>query len=496
MNGTNVKRVVIAGGGTAGWVAATALSKKLGDLLDITLIESELIGTVGVGEATIPPMRKFHELMGIPEREFVQATNATFKLGIAFRNWGLEGDDYLHSFGMTGKSSWMADFHHFWRRGLEKGIDTEIGEFCVEHKAARAGRFAITREPAINYAYHLDATLYAKFLRKICEQLGVRRIEGKIGEVLCDNDTGYIKTLCLEDGQRIDGDLFLDCTGFRGLLIEQTLKTGYEDWNHWLPCDSAIAVQTESKGPIMPYTESVAYKSGWRWRIPLQSRVGNGMVYCSQYISDDEAHALLLSEVDGERRTDPRLIKFRTGRRNKTWSKNCIALGLASGFLEPLESTSIHLVVIGVTRLLQHFPFNGVRQSVVDHYNKLTNDDLENIRDFLILHYHATQRNDSEFWRYCREMDVPESLVRRIDMFESEGLLVHAEGELFAIDSWIQVMLGQRLEPRHYHPLPRLMNDDELKQFLGSIRASVANSVAQLPRHEEFINRYCKSSMS
>ncbi|MBB3062494.1 tryptophan halogenase family protein [Microbulbifer rhizosphaerae] len=489
-----ISRVVIAGGGTAGWIAAAALSKKLGELLDITLVESEQIGTVGVGEATIPPLRTFHRLLGIDEQDFMRATQATAKLGIAFENWGRQGDRYIHSFGRIGTSAWLCDFHHFWLRGREMGFDAELGDFCLELQAAEAGKFATSPKSEINFAYHLDAGRYAKFLRCFSEGLGVRRVEGKIREVRKNAESGFIESLLLEDGQVVEGDLFIDCTGFRGLLIEQTLKTGYEDWSHWLPCDSAVPVQTEAKGPALPYTRSIARESGWQWRIPLQQRVGNGLVYCSRYLSDDEATAQLLENIDGEAITEPRVIRFKTGRRRKVWNKNCVALGLASGFLEPLESTSIHLIVTGATRLMQLFPFDGITRSLVDEYNELSQDELEKIRDFIVLHYHVTQREDSPFWHYCKNMQIPESLDHRIRLFQERAHAFQADSELFRVDSWVQVMLGQGLMPEGYHPLPRLMTKEEMRRLQQSISSTIARAVSSLPDHQDFIDHYCKSN--
>lgn len=361
MQPTAVKKLIIAGGGTAGWMAAAAMSKKFGELLEITIVESDEIGTVGVGEATIPPMRVFHKLLGIDEQEFMRETRATFKLGISFENWGHDGDKYIHSFGRNGKETWLGDFHHFWLYAQKLGLkEFNYGDFCLELKASLANKFMTGPNFDINYAYHLDASRYAKFLRAMSEKHGARRIEGKVVEVRQDHDSGFITHLVLASGQIIDGDFFIDCSGFRGLLIEQTLRTGYEDWSQWLPCDTAQAVQTESVGPAVPYTRAIAHHAGWRWRIPLQHRVGNGLVYCSNFMGDDEARSTLLNAVEGRTLTEPRVIKYRTGRRRKTWNKNCIALGLASGFIEPLESTSIHLFMMGITRLMRFFPFNGV----------------------------------------------------------------------------------------------------------------------------------------
>ena len=490
-----VKKLVIAGGGTAGWMAAAAFSIKFGELLDITLIESDDIGTVGVGEATIPPIRVFHKLLGIDEQEFMRATRATFKIGIAFENWGQQGDRYIHSFGKTGKETWLGEFHHFWLRSRELGMDFAFGDFCLEVQAALANKFFTGPNAEINYAYHLDATQYAKFLRGLYEKKGGKRVEGRITEVKQHRDSGFITGVTLASGATVEGDFFIDCSGFRGLLIEQTLQTGYEDWTHWLPCDSALAVQTESVGPAVPYTRSVAHHAGWRWQIPLQHRVGNGSVYCSRFMSDDEAREKLLQDVDGKTVTDPRPIKFRAGRRNKSWNKNCVALGLASGFIEPLESTSIHLFIMAITRLMRLFPFSGVEPELVNEYNRDTLAEIEPIRDFVILHYKATERDDSPFWRYCKNMEVPASLAHRIELFKKTGHAYQAPGELFRLDSWTQVMFGQRLMPEQYHHIAHLMTDNELRQFLTKMKMVIGSNVEKLPAHEDFVQRYCKTMM-
>jgi len=367
---TSIKKVVIAGGGTAGWMAAAAISKILGKVLDITLIESDQIGTVGVGEATIPPLVTFHRLLDIKEQDFMAATQGTFKLGIAFENWRDVNENYIHSFGETGQDHWTAGFQHFWLKDRQRGSTEPYGNYCLELRAAEENKFAHLPKGGMNYAYHIDASLYAKFLRKFSEGFGVKRVEGKIVKVDTRPQDGFIESLTLDSGKKIEGDLFIDCTGFIGLLIEQTLHTGYEDWSHWLPCDSAVAVPTESIIEAIPYTRSIARESGWQWRIPLQHRTGNGMVYCSRYISDEDAKDSLLKNVSGGLLNKPLVIKFRPGQRLKNWNKNCVALGLASGFIEPLESTSIHLIQRGVLRLMQLFPHNRISQADIDEYNK------------------------------------------------------------------------------------------------------------------------------
>lgn len=491
--GREIRKVVVAGGGTAGWIAAAALSNSFRGILDITLVESEEIGTVGVGESTIPPIRSFHKLMRIDEQEFMRATAATFKLGILFDNWRNGKDRYIHSFGITGQSTWACEFHHFWLHSLTRGIRSELGDYCLELQAAKQDKFATGPDYGVNYAYHLDASVYAKFLRKFSEAFGVKRVEGKIKEIKQNGESGFIEALVLHSGQVIEGDFFIDCTGFRGLLIEQTLKSGYEDWNQWLICDSAVAVQTESVGPATPYTRSIAHEAGWRWRIPLQHRVGNGLVYNSTHMSDEQATEKLLREVDGKTLVQPRVIKFKPGRRKQVWNKNVLALGLASGFVEPLESTSIHLVITGISRLIHLFPFGGITQAFVDQYNLDARSEHEGIRDFVILHYKVTDREDTEFWRYCKNMQVPELLARRIQMFRDRGHAWQGADELFRLDSWTQVMLGQGIMPEHYHYMTRAMSDQDLKRFLDSIRGSVNRALMNMPAHQDFLNQYCKA---
>jgi tryptophan halogenase len=486
-----VKRIVIAGGGTAGWMVAALMSKTLGKSLDIKLIESDEIGTVGVGEATIPALLAFHELLEINEQEFMAATQATFKLGISFENWRNVNEDYIHSFGSTGKDHWTAGFQHFWHKGRERNLAGDYGDYCLELKAAKESRFAHLPRNGMNYAFHLDATLYAKFLRKLSEGFGVQRIEGKIVAVTTTPGTGDIQSIHLDSGADIDGDLFIDCTGFRGLLIGETLKVEYEDWSHWLFNDSAVAVQTESAGEALPYTRSIAHASGWQWRIPLQHRVGNGLVYCSRYMDDEQAKKALLANVEGQALMQPRVLKFRPGQRHKTWHKNCVAIGLSSGFIEPLESTSIHLIQRGIIRLMQMFPTQGICQADVDEFNMQARTEIEHIRDFIICHYHVTNRNDSPYWNACRTMAIPASLQHRIDLFRETGRVFRVPNELFAENSWIQVMLGQGIMPQHHHQVADLMGDAELSRFLEDIRMTVNKTASQLPPHKVYVERYC-----
>jgi tryptophan 7-halogenase len=489
-----VKKVVITGGGTAGWVTAASLAQHFGELLDIVLVESEEIGTVGVGEATFPSILAFHRLLELDEREFMRASKATFKLGISFENWGALGDRYMHAFGTIGRSTWMGDFQHYWLAAHEAGFGGELGDYCFERKAAEQGKFALSDKVQVNYAYHFDAGLYAAFLRRKSEAKGVKRIEGKIARVTQHPESGFIESLVLESGETVKGDLFVDCTGFRGLLIEQTLQAGFEDWSHWLRTDSALAVQTPSGVDLPPYTRAIAREAGWQWRIPLQHRVGNGIVFCSRYQSQDEACKTLLANLEGEALFEPRLIRFKAGRRLKAWHKNVVSIGLASGFIEPLESTSIHLIQIGVTRLMQLFPFSGISSALTNRYNDQSRLEYERIRDFIILHYKLTQRDDTEFWRDCRAMDIPESLAQRIELFRECAHAYQATDEMFRVESWMQVMLGQGLRPRGYHHMGRMLGPERLRRALDTLKSSIAGAVAKMPTHREFLNFHCGGS--
>ncbi len=488
--GKPVKKVVIAGGGTAGWTVAAALVKNLGPLIQITLVESDMIGTVGVGESTIPTARRFHELLGLDEREVVRATQASFKLGISFENWTRDGERYFHSFGTLGRSTWMADFQHMWLAARKMGVAGPLEDYSLETQAALAGNFRTGGDAPLNYAYHLDATAYGQYLRHFAEPLGVRRVEGRITEVRLDPASGHITALALDNGSLIEGDLFIDCTGFRALLIEEALETGYEDWTHWLATDRALAVQTSAAGPARPYTRAMAHKAGWQWQIPLQHRVGNGLVYCSEFISDDEALALLTSRLDGEMLTEPRVIRYVSGSRRKAWNRNCVAIGLSSGFVEPLESTSIHLIMIAVTRLMQLFPFDGEMDALAARFNDLSKRELEGIRDFIVLHYHLNQRTGEPFWDRCRNMDIPDSLAARIALFKESATAFQASDELFRVDSWVQVMLGQGLEPEGHHALGQMIGADKLCGSLESLAAQFKQVAAALPLHQAFLDHY------
>ena len=488
-----IRKVVIAGGGTAGWLAGCALAHQFRDQLDITLVESEQIGTVGVGESTVPPIRTFHRFLQIDEQEFLQAVAGTFKLSISFENWRRPGDRFIHPFGMIGQGTWATPFHHFWLDSLRRGMPSDLGDFCLESVASREDRFSLQTQPQVNYAYHFDAGLYAKFLRRKAEGHGLRRVEGKIREVRQHAHDGAVASLVLEDGQVIEGDLFIDCTGFRGLLTEQTLHTGYEDWNEWLPSDRAVAVQTESVGPPVPYTRAIAHEAGWRWHIALQHRVGCGLVFSSRHMSDDEAQAKLLRDVDGPPLRDPWLVPFRSGRRLKAWNRNVVALGLASGFIEPLESTSIHLTISAVVRLIQLFPFDGISPALTDLYNDVSRQEMEHVRDFIILHYHANQR-DEPMWKACREMELPESLAVRLRAWRERAHAWQDPGELFRVDSWTSVLMGQGIQPGPPHPLAAAISDADLRTLLMRIRQPVEQAVATMPSQAAFIERYCRAA--
>lgn len=485
-----VKRVVIAGGGTAGWMAAAAISRTLGKVVEVILVESEEIGTVGVGEATIPTLMTFHRLLDIKEQEFMAATQATIKLGINFENW-LELDHaYFHSFGLTGTDHWTAGFQHFWMKGRERKLAGDYGDYCVELKAAEQGRFAHLPKRRLNYAYHIDASLYGRFLRKFSEGHGAKRIEGKIAEVLTDEQSGFITALRLESGNLVEGDLFIDCTGFRALLIEKALGVPFTDWSHWLFNDSALAIPTATVRDAVPYTRVIAGTAGWQWRIPLQHRVGNGIVYSSRYISDDEARQQLVSSVEGQILKDPWPVRFQPGQRERPWHKNCVALGLAASFIEPLESTTIHLIQRGITHLMQNFP-GVISQPDIDQYNARLCEEVEHARDFVILHFQLNNRTDSPYWRDCREMSIPSSLRHRIELFRETGRVFHVPTELFAENSWVQVMMGQGIMPKQHHVAADLMGDAELAGFLDGIRNTVTSTLRQLPPHMDYIRSYC-----
>ncbi len=491
-----VQSVVIVGGGTAGWMAAAALAKFLGRSLSITLVESEQIGIVGVGEATIPQIKILNQNLEIEEREFVAKTQGSFKLGIEFVNWRKLGHSYLHNFGRIGLDLNRTHFHHYWLRSRAHGSELNLWDYCVNTQAVNDLRFApldtLGQTPlsGIVYAYHFDAALYGQFLRHYAEHRGVTRVEGKIVDVLRHGESGDVRAVRLESGDEIDGDFFIDCSGFRGLVIEQALETGYEDWTHWLRSDRAVAAPCSNAGAFRPYTQSIAHGAGWQWRIPLQHRTGNGHVFSSAYMSEDEATAILLDNLEGELLADPRVIRFVTGRRRSFWNRNCVALGLASGFLEPLESTSIHLIQSGISRLIPLFPNRGDPSANRAEYNRQMALEFEKIRDFLILHYHLNERDDTPYWIDLREMDIPDTLQRKMALFRESGTLYHEQEDLFTTSSWLQVMLGQGLIPQSYHPMADGLDEQKLHQFLGDIRRIVTQAAQRLPRHDEFVRTH------
>ena len=492
-----IETVVIVGGGTAGWITAALLIKILGNAITIKLIESEQIGTVGVGEATIPPILTLNKALGLGEAEFLRETKGAIKLGVELVNWKRKGDRYMHAFGSIGKDFPFCSFHHFWRRGVLEGRRDSLWDFSPTYQAAIRNRFAKLDRieagnlPGLTYAYHFDASLYAAYLRKFSERLGVQRIEGIVGDVALKSDSGLIESVRLQDGSTIAGDLFVDCSGFRGLLIEQQLNTGYEDWTHWLPCDRAMAVPCESVSALTPYTRATAHGAGWQWRVPLQHRIGNGLVYSSRYLSDEDAKTLLLGHLDGAPLAEPSVLRFRTGRRNLQWNRNCVSIGLAGGFLEPLESTSIHMIQSAAIRLIKHFPHAGIEPSEVDEYNRQSKMEWEYVRDFIILHYYLNERDDSAFWRECRLMQVPDTLKRRMELFGATGKVFREQDELFTELAWQQVMIGQGLTPRDYHPLVDALSKEQLDEFLDSVKKIIDDMVAGLPDHAQFLQQYC-----
>lgn len=474
---------------------ATAIPSSLAS---VTLIESEAIGIIGVGEATLPHLKRFNDNLGIDEASFMKATSATFKLGIEFRNWGQQGDAYFHPFGDYGVENHGVDFHHFWRRLAH---DPEVGAFStysVPVMAAAAGKF---KHPETNgerlansygYAYQLDATRYAPFLRTLAEARGVTRIEGFVVDTRRHSETGDIMSVVLDDGRELEGTLFVDCSGFRGLLIEQALQSGYTNWQHWLPCDRAVAMPSEARGATAPYTQAIAEANGWRWRIPLQHRMGNGLVYSSQFMDADDATSCLLGAVSEPELATPRQLRFTTGKRTRMWHHNCVAIGLSGGFLEPLESTSIYLIQAAVEQLIAHFPLDDDYAAERESFNTLLDLEFTRVRDFLVLHYVATERDDTEFWRYMRHLDPPDSLRERMDLFCRSGHFNEYQQGLFLRPSWLAVMLGQRLVPEHYDVRVDAIDPGQLKQRLCELKARIQNAVQQMPDHDHYLRAFCQ----
>ncbi len=492
-----IRSVVIVGGGTAGWMAASVLAKAFGRAFDISLIESEEIGIVGVGEATIPQIRHINNFLDIDETDFLKATQGTFKLGIEFNDWGRLGDRYMHAFGDIGMTLGLTPFHHYWLRAKAAGKGGSLWDYSINYQIAIRDRFAMldrvgaSRLTGTRHAFHFDAGLYARFLSARAQAAGVRRVEGQIVDVRLRPADGFIEGVTLEGDRRVDGDFFIDCSGFRGLLIEGALKAGYEDWAHWLPCDRAVAAPCAHGGRLRPYTQASARQSGWQWRIPLQHRVGNGHVYACRFISDDEAAAVLKANLEGELLAEPRLLRFTAGMRNRHWVKNCVSLGLASGFLEPLESTSIHLIQAGVSRLVSMFPDRHFDPALIGEFNRQSRFEFERIRDFIILHYHANERTDSAFWIERRETIVPEALQAKIELFCKAGRIYREHEELFTEAAWLQVLIGQNVAPERYHPLADGLGEDQLDGFLGDMKTLIDRAAAAAPSHGDHIRRNC-----
>lgn len=499
MENRALRKIAVIGGGTAGWMTAAALAHYVKGNCRIELVESDAIGTVGVGEATIPPLKLFNAQLGIDENEFLRSTQGSFKLGIEFVDWARRGHRYMHPFGQFGADFDVIPVHQYWLKARSEGHDVPLGEYSLANVAAYMGRFQRPVQDrrmvqsTFDYAYHLDAGLYARFLRDYSEKRGVRRTEGRIDEVLQRAESGFISGVRLSDGRTVEADFFVDCTGFRGLLIEQTLNSGFEDWTHWLPCDRAVAVPCQSSEDFTPYTRSTAHEAGWQWRIPLQHRTGNGYVYCSSFINEDAAAARLMENLDGEALADPLFIRFNAGRRKKVWNRNCVAIGLSSGFLEPLESTSIHLIQSSINRLLALFPDRDCDPLLQEEFNRTTGREYERIRDFLILHYHATQRDDAELWRYCANMTVPEELRYKMDHFRRYGRLVSDSMELFQNPNWLAVHIGQFNIPERYDPLVDQRGGLDWRGRLASLRRVIRESASIMPTHKAFVEKHCRA---
>ena len=501
MDDQRIRNVVIVGGGTAGWMTAAALSKLLDRGLSIRVVESDEIGIVGVGEATIPQIRHYNATLGLDENEFLRKTQGTFKLGIEFVDWTRLGHRYMHAFGpVGGRDLGLVQFYHYWLKlRLAGEVGPDIGEYTFNTIAARKHRFLrgtkMQDSPLsrVFYAFHFDAGLYARYLRGISEGRGVVRTEGRIVDTVLRPEDGYIDAVVMESGEKIAGDLFIDCSGFRGLLIEQALKTGYEDWSRWLPVNRALAVPCMSSEDFTPYTRSTARAAGWQWRIPLQHRTGNGYVYCSDFISDDEAAAVLMANLDGKALAEPRPLRFVTGMRRKFWNRNCVAIGLASGFMEPLESTSIHFIQSSITRLIEYFPDRRFSAPDVDEYNRLVQFEFERARDFIVLHYKANERTDTPFWVRCREMEIPDTLRQKIEVFRGAGRIHREHEELFTEASWLQVMLGQAITPGGYHPIVDVLEPAEIRQMVAGVKGVLERAAEVMPSHRDYIAKNCKA---
>jgi tryptophan halogenase len=486
-----IEKVVVVGGGTAGWMSAALIRRVLGTQVSVEVVESATIGTVGVGEATIPPIQHLNAVLGISESEFLRETCASIKLAISFEGWRVPGESYFHTFGAAGRNHAFCDFQHFWARGLRLGQTRSLWDYDLNYLCCKTGRFGRprTHDPFLEvpYAYHFDSGLYGQYLRRISEANGVKRTEGLISHALVDPESGHVRTLRLQDGREVHGDLFVDCSGMRGLLIQQQLEVPYDDWSHWLPCDRALAVPSERLPPTVPYTRSIAHQAGWQWQIPLQHRIGNGLVYSSRHISDDEAAATLMANLPAPALAEPRLIRFRTGRVRDTWVKNVCAVGLSGGFLEPLESTSIYLIQSAIVRLLKLFPHAGITQALVDEYNAQSKLEYETIRDFIILHYHVNERPDAGFWRDVRHMDVPERLRDKIKLFRATGRLFQDPNDIFKDASWLQVLVGQGVMPVDHHPIAAAFSPDELTSALSEMAAAKLKGLEGFVSHDDYL---------
>lgn len=500
MDDRPLKRFVIVGGGSAGWMTAAALSSMVDPReIQITLVESEQIGTVGVGEATIPDMINFNRMLGISEADFMKATDATFKLGIEFVNWGQKGESYFHPFGDHGVDMQGIDFHQFWVKAHQSGHQSPIEDYSLCATAAKTNKFCHPAQnpksvlSKINYAYHFNATKYAKFLRFYAEKRGITRIEGKVDAVDLAPDSGHIKSLTLENGATIDGDFFFDCTGFRALLMRQKLDVKFKDWSHWLPCNSAQTIACEHADTLPSYTRSTAHSAGWQWRIPTQTRTGNGIIYSTSFMNDDDARDILLGGLDGAPIGDPRTIRFKTGCLEDFWHKNCVGIGLSSGFLEPLESTSLYLIQMGISKFISLFPSGDLQPVVVDEYNRQMRQQFDQVRDFIILHYVATERDDSDFWNYCRTMSIPDSLTHKIELFREAGRIFRYDDELFSRPSWVAVMLGQNIVPKVCDPIVSTLDAAQVNHSLGSMHRAMIDAAAKMPSHAAFIDQHCKA---
>ncbi len=497
----SLQRILIAGGGSSGWMTAALLARMFQGLYEVVLVESEDIGTIGVGEATIPAIKKYNELLGLDENEFMQRTQASFKLGIRFENWLRQGDSYFHGFGVIGQDWEWLRMHHYWLHAHQQGQAGDFADYSINTAAALKDKFVRAQANMgdsplshIAHAFHMDAALFARFLSGYAQDRGVRRREGRIVDVSLRAEDGFIESVTMHDGEVIAADLFIDCSGFRGLFINQALGVGFEDWSHWLPCDRAIAVPCARSEAFTPYTRSIAHSAGWQWRIPLQHRTGNGHVFSTRFMDDAEAEKILLANIDGEQLADPFKVDFKAGKRKQLWHKNCVAIGLAGGFLEPLESTSLHLVQSGIVRLMRLLPDGGFNQANIDEFNRQTDFEFERIRDFIILHYKATERADSPFWDQCRTMEVPATLQRKIDLWMANARIFREDEELFAEESWIQVFLGQGMVPRGYDPMVRIKSDVQINQFLSNIRLVIGKCVDVMPSHGEYVAKTCPAA--